>query len=70
MYAEPSPEVLAKVRAEKVDRRVFRVALKKKKYERTKKQLEDVAFGDGDGADRAGDRADNGADDWAVGAVM
>ena len=28
MYAEPSPEVLAKVRAEKVDRRVFRVALK------------------------------------------
>jgi hypothetical protein len=36
------------------------------KYERTKKQLEDVAFGDGDRADRAGDRAD----DWAVGAVM
>ncbi len=30
MYTEPSPEVLAKVMAEKVDRRVFRVALKKK----------------------------------------
>ncbi len=66
MYAKPSPEVLAKVRAEKVDRRVFRVALKKKKYERTTKQLEEVAFGDGDRADEAGD----GADDGAVGAVM
>ncbi len=59
MYTEPSPEVLAEVRAEKVDRRVIRVALKKKKYERTKKQLEDVAFGDGDGAD--GDGAKDGA---------
>ena len=34
--------------AEKVDRRVFRAAPKKKKYEW--KQLEDVAFGDGDRA--------------------
>ena len=65
MYAEPSPEVLAKVRAEKVDRRVFGAALKKKKYEQTKKQLEDVAFSDGDGA---GDGADGA--DGAVGAVM
>jgi hypothetical protein len=44
MYAEPSPEVLAKVKAEKVDRKEFRATLKKKKYDRTKEQLETVAF--------------------------
>lgn len=32
MYAKPSPEVLAKVKAEKLDRKVFREELKKKKY--------------------------------------
>ena len=46
MYAKPSPEVLAKVKAEKVDRKEFRATLKKKKYDRTKEQLETVAFGD------------------------
>ena len=50
MYAEPSSEVLAKVMAEKVDRRVFRAALKKKKYDRAKEQLENVAFGNDDEA--------------------
>ena len=46
MYAEPSPEVLAKVKAEKVDRKEFRATLKKKKYDRMKEQLKTVAFGD------------------------
>ena len=46
MYAEPSPEVLAKVKAEMVDRKEFRATLKRKKYDRTKEQLETVAFGD------------------------
>jgi hypothetical protein len=55
MYAEPSPEVLAKVKAEKVDRKEFRATLKKKKYDRTKEQLEIVAFGD-----------DKDEADWAV----
>ncbi len=32
MYAEPSPEVLAKVMAEKMDRKEFRATQKKKKY--------------------------------------
>ncbi len=50
MYAEPSLEVLVKVMAEKVDRRVFRAALKKKKYKRAKEQLENVAFGNDDKA--------------------
>ncbi len=45
MYAEPSPEQMAKVKAEKVDRKEFRATLKKKKYDRTKRELEMVAFG-------------------------
>jgi hypothetical protein len=45
MYAKPSPEVLAKVKAEKVDRKKFRATLKKK-YDRMKEQLKTVAFGD------------------------
>ena len=49
LYAEPSPEVLAKVMAKKVDRKEFRVTMKRKKYDRTKEQLENVAFGDNDG---------------------
>ena len=48
MYAEPSPEVLAKVKAEKVDRKEFGATTKRKKYDRTKEQLETVAFGDDD----------------------
>jgi hypothetical protein len=49
LYAEPSPEVLAKIMAEKVDRKEFRATMKRKKYDRTKEQLENVAFGDNDG---------------------
>ncbi len=46
-----SPEVLAKVKAEKVDRKEFQATLKKKKYDSTKEHLEKVAFGnDDDGA--------------------
>ncbi len=36
---------MAKVKAEKVDRKEFRAMLKKKKYDRTKEQFETVAFG-------------------------
>jgi hypothetical protein len=46
MYAEPSPEQMAKVKSEKVDRKEFRATLKKKKYDNTKERLEAVAFGD------------------------
>ncbi len=46
MYAEPSPEQMAKVKAEKVDRKEFRAMLKKKKCNKTKVQLERKAFGD------------------------
>jgi hypothetical protein len=46
MYAKPSPEVFAKVKAEKVDRIEFWATLKKKKNDRTKEQLETEAFGD------------------------
>ena len=51
MYAEPSLEVLTKVKAEKVDRKEFLVTLKKKKYDRMKEQLKTVAFGDADDED-------------------
>ena len=54
MYAEPSPEVLVKVKAEMVDRKEFRATLKRKKYNQMKEQLETVAFGnDEDEADGA-----------------
>jgi hypothetical protein len=54
MYAKPSPEVLVKVKAEKVDRKEFWATLKKKKYDRTKEQLKTVAFSnDKDEADGA-----------------
>ena len=43
--------MLAKVKAEKVDRKEFRATLKKKKYDRMKEQLETVAFGDADDED-------------------
>ncbi len=46
MYAEPSPEQMAKVKAEKVDRKEFRASLKKKKCNNTMEQLETVAFGE------------------------
>ncbi len=44
VYAEPSPEQMAKVKAEKVDQKEFRASLKKKKYNNTMEQLEAVAF--------------------------
>ena len=53
MNAEPSPGVLAKVKAKKVVRKEFGVTLKKKKYDRKKANLEHVAFGDDDEADGA-----------------
>ncbi len=56
MYAEPSLEVLTKVKAEKVDRKMFWATLKKKNYDKMKEQLETVAFGDAD-ADDEDDRA-------------
>jgi hypothetical protein len=37
---------MAKVKAEKVDQKEFRATLKKKKYDKTKEQLETVAFSD------------------------
>jgi hypothetical protein len=36
------------MKAEKVDRKEFRATLKKKKYDRTKEQLETVAFSEDD----------------------
>ncbi len=41
---------MAKVMAKKVDRRVFRAALKKKNYDRAKEQLEIVVFNNDDEA--------------------
>ncbi len=46
---EPSPEVLAKVMAEEVDRKEFRATPKRKKYDQANEQLKNVAFGDDDG---------------------
>jgi len=46
LYAQPSPEVMAKVKMEKVDRKEFRAKLTKKKYSKTKDKFEEVAFGD------------------------
>ncbi len=46
LYAQPSPEVMAKVKTEKVDRKEFRAKLTKKKYSKTKDKFEEVAFGD------------------------
>ena len=45
MYAEPSSDQMVKVKAEKVDWKEFRAMLKKKKYDKTKEQLEMVVFG-------------------------
>ena len=44
---EPSPEVMSKVKTEKVDRSEFRATMKKKKYEQ-KEQIKSMAFGNGD----------------------
>jgi hypothetical protein len=47
MYTEPSEEVWSKVKVEKMERLEFRANLKAIKYVR-KKQVESVAFGDGE----------------------
>ena len=46
LYAEPSAEVKAKVKDEKIDRSEFRAVLKAKKYA-GKQQIESSAFDDG-----------------------
>jgi hypothetical protein len=43
LYAEPSPEVLSKVKMEKTDRSEFRANLKAEKYAK-KEQVESTAF--------------------------
>ncbi len=49
LYAEPSEEVLAKVKTEKIDRSEFRKTVKAKKYLENKEQIESVAFNNGEG---------------------
>ena len=46
LYVQPSPEVMAKVKTEKVDRKEFRAKLMKKKYSKTKDKFKEVVFGD------------------------
>ena len=50
MYAEPSPEVWSKVKAEKTDRSEFRANLKVKKYA-GKEKIESTAFNSDEGND-------------------
>ena len=47
LYAEPDPEVMAKVKDKKVYRAESRVGLKGIKYGTAKDTIEDMAFGDG-----------------------
>ena len=49
-YAEPSPEVWSKVKAEKTDRSEFRANLKAKKYA-GKEKIESTAFDSDEGND-------------------
>jgi hypothetical protein len=49
LYAEPSEEVLAKVKTEKIDRSEFQKTVKAKKYLENKEQIESVAFDNGEG---------------------
>jgi hypothetical protein len=46
LYAEPSKEVWAKVKTEKIDGLEFRAKLKAKKYADNKERIESVAFND------------------------
>ena len=50
LYAEPDPEVMAKVKDEKVYRAESRVGLKGIKYGTAKNTIENMAFGDGEGS--------------------
>ena len=49
LYAEPSAEVWAKVKTEKIDRAVFRAQLKVTKYSNDKERLESLALDKGHG---------------------
>jgi hypothetical protein len=49
LYDEPSAEVWAKVKTEKMDRAVFRAKLKVTKYSNDKERLESLALDEGDG---------------------
>jgi hypothetical protein len=49
LYAEPSEEVFAKVKTEKIDRSEFWKTVKAKKYSENKEQIESVAFDNGEG---------------------
>ncbi len=49
LYAEPSEEVLAKVKTEKIDRSQFQEKKNAKKYTEKKEQIKSVAFGNGEG---------------------
>ena len=49
LYAEPSAEVWAKVKKEKIDRSEFRAQLKADKYVNDKEWIESLAIYDGEG---------------------
>ena len=49
LYGEPSEEVLAKVKTEKIDRSEFWKTVKAKKYSENKEQIESVAFDNSEG---------------------
>ena len=54
LYDEPSVEVWAKVKTEKMDRAVFRAKLKVTKYSNDKERLESLALDKGEGKAEAG----------------
>ena len=49
LYAEPSAEVWAKVKKEKIDQSEFRAQLKADKYVNDKERIESLAVYDGEG---------------------
>jgi len=49
LYAEPSAEVWAKVKKEKIDQSEFHAQLKADKYVNDKERIESLAFYDGEG---------------------
>ena len=49
LYAEPSAEVWAKVKTEKIDRSEFRAKLKVTKYSNDKERIEGIAFDESEG---------------------
>ena len=49
LYAEPSVEVWAKVKTEKIDRSEFRAKLKMTKYSNDKERIEGIAFDESGG---------------------